>query len=243
MTKDKSVLVTGASKGIGQAIAVAVARLGYEVVVHYGKDEKGALETLALIHTEGGAGRLISFDITNRDQCRDVLLADVAKHAAYYGVVLNAGIARDNAFPALEDDEWDIVIDTNLGGFYNVLKPLIMPMVHRRKPGRIITLSSVSGVMGNRGQVNYSASKAGIIGATKALAVELAKRNITVNAVAPGVIDTAMIDVLAMDEIKKAIPMQRVGKVEEIASVITFLLSDSASYITRQVINVNGGMF
>ena len=157
-------------------------------------------------------------------------------------MVLNAGIARDNAFPALEDAEWDAVLNTNLGGFYNVLRPLVMPMVAARRPGRIVTLSSVSGLIGNRGQVNYSAAKAGIIGATKALAVELARRKITVNCVAPGLIETQMIDDAPREEIVKMIPMQRVGRPEEVAAVVSFLCSDEAGYITRQVISVNGGM-
>lgn len=243
MKFEKSVLITGASKGIGRGIALDAASKGYNTIIHYGRDECGAKQTLSEIQVNGGTGRLISFDITDREMCKAVLTYDINTNGAYYGVVLNAGIARDNAFPALEDDDWDFVMQTNLNGFYNILKPIIMPMIHRRQPGRIIALSSVSGVMGNRGQVNYSASKAGIIGAVKALAIELAKRNITVNAVAPGVIDTAMIHELALDEVKKIIPMQRVGTINEVAAVTSFLLSEEASYITRQVINVNGGMF
>ena len=242
MMIQKTVLVTGASKGIGRAIALSTAQSGYEVAVHYGKDKLGAEETLSLIESEGGQARLLSFDIANRKECRTALEADINEHGTYYGVVLNAGIARDNAFPALEDSDWDDVIHTNLDGFYNVLKPLIMPMVRRRKPGRIVTLSSVSGVAGNRGQVNYSASKAGIIGATKALALELAKREITVNCVAPGVIETVMTEDLPLEELKKIIPMRRMGHVKEVASTVTFLLSEDAGYITRQVISVNGGI-
>lgn len=241
MTLDKTVLITGASKGIGRSIAIEVAK-EYEVVVHYNSDALGAEETLKTINDNGGCGRLISFDISNRQECFSKIETDIAEFGAYYGVVLNAGISRDNAFPALEDDDWDRVIHTNLDGFYNVLKPIIMPMVHRKKSGRIVALSSLSGVVGNRGQVNYSAAKAGIIGATKALAVELAKRNITVNAVAPGLIDTHMISELPLEEMKKIIPMRRIGKPEEVAATVKFLLSEGAGYITRQVINVNGGI-
>jgi len=238
----RTILVTGASKGIGRAIAVRLARDGFTVAVHYGGDRAGAEATAAAIRDGGGSARVLSFDIADRAQCRERLAADIAEHAAYYGVVLNAGITRDNAFPALDDADWDSVLDTNLGGFYNVLHPLIMPMVRTRRPGRIVTLSSLSGLAGNRGQVNYSAAKAGIIGATKALAVELASRAITVNCVAPGLIETQMIKGLPLDDIVKAIPLQRVGRPEEVAAAVSFLCSDDAGYITRQVISVNGGM-
>jgi 3-oxoacyl-[acyl-carrier protein] reductase len=242
MSSNKSVLITGASKGIGRAIALGAAKAGYDVIVHYGSDKAGGEKTLEGVLEQGVQGRLQSFDITNRASCRETLEADISKHGAYYGVILNAGIARDNAFPALEDEEWDQVIRTNLDGFYNVIKPLVMPMVQRRASGRIVTLSSVSGMVGNRGQVNYSASKAGIIGATKALALELAKRNITVNCVAPGIIETGMIADLPMDEVMHMIPMQRLGQPEEVAAMVVFLLSEAAGYITRQVISVNGGL-
>jgi 3-oxoacyl-[acyl-carrier protein] reductase len=238
---NREILVTGASKGIGRAIATRLARDGFGIVVHYGHDHAGAEETLAAVRECGVAGRLLSFDLVDRAECRLRLDADITKHGIYYGIVLNAGIARDNAFPALADDDWDRVLDTNLDGFFNVLRPLVMPLVSARRPGRIVTLSSVSGITGNRGQVNYSAAKAGIIGATKALAVELAKRNITVNCVAPGLIDTQM-SAGVPAEILKIIPMQRVGTPQEVAAVVSFLCSDDASYVTRQVISVNGGM-
>ena len=163
-------------------------------------------------------------------------------HGCYYGVVCNAGVARDNAFPAMSGEDWDIVLQTNLDGFFNVLNPLTMPFVRRRKPGRIVTLASVSGLIGNRGQVNYSAAKAGIIGATKALAVELASREITVNCVAPGLIATDMINDVPMEEALKMIPAKRVGKPEEVAAVVSFLMGEDAAYVTRQVISVNGGL-
>jgi 3-oxoacyl-[acyl-carrier protein] reductase len=238
----RTILVTGASKGIGRAIALRLARDGFSIVVHYRSDRAGAEATLSALREAAGDGRALGFDIADRGECRQRLEADLAEHGVYYGVVLNAGIARDNAFPALEDEEWDSVIDTDLGGFYNVLRPLVMPMVSARQGGRIVTLSSLSGLAGNRGQVNYSAAKAGIIGATKALAVELAKRQITVNCVAPGLVETQMTQELPLDEIVKTIPLRRLGRPEEVAAVVSFLCSDDAGYVTRQVISVNGGL-
>lgn len=238
----RSVLVTGASKGIGRAIAMRIALAGFPVTVHYGKDAAGAEETMRLIEDEGGKSRSLGFDVSDRDATQATLLADIKANGPYWGIVLNAGIARDNAFPALSSEDWDQVMRTDLDGFFNVIQPLTMPMIRRRDGGRIITISSVSGITGNRGQVNYSAAKAGLIGATKALAVELATRNITVNCVAPGVIETAMIENAPLDDILKMIPMQRLGKPEEISGIVAFLMSDEASYLTRQVISVNGGM-
>jgi 3-oxoacyl-[acyl-carrier protein] reductase len=243
MILDKTILVTGASKGIGRAIALRLSRDGFRIVVHYNSDRAGGQSTLDQVREAGADGRLVQFDIADRDGCRAVLEAEMAEHGPFYGVVLNAGIARDNAFPAMQDAEWDAVLHTNLDGFYNVLRPVVMPMVSARKGGRIVTLSSVSGIIGNRGQVNYSAAKAGIIGATKALSIELAKRAITVNCVAPGIIETQMIDGLPLDEVTKMVPLRRLGRPEEIAGTVAFLCSDEAGYITRQVISVNGGMF
>ena len=238
----RSVLVTGASKGIGRAIARQLAADGFVVGVHYHHDAQGAQQTLEAIVAAGGAGRLLTFDVSNRAQCREVLEQDLAEHGAWYGVVSNAGITRDAAFPALSDDDWDAVIHTNLDSFYNVIQPCMMPMISARQGGRIITLSSVSGVMGNRGQVNYSAAKAGIMGATKALALELAKRKITVNCVAPGLIDTGMVDAEVKAEALKLIPLKRMGQADEVAGLVSYLMSDIAGYVTRQVISINGGM-
>ncbi len=239
---DKSVLVTGSSRGIGKAIAMRLATEGYEVIVHCRSRLDQAEETLAQIREQGGRGRLIACDVADREQCRKKLEEDIESNGAYYGVVCNAGITRDNAFPALTGEDWDTVVHTNLDGFYNVLQPVVMPMVRRRKPGRIVTLASVSGLIGNRGQVNYSASKAGIIGATKALALELAKRKITVNCVAPGLIETDIIEETPVEEITRMIPARRAGQPEEVAALVNFLLSAESAYITRQVISVNGGL-
>ena len=247
MNEDKKVLVTGASGGIGRAIAVDAAKAGYYVICHYCGSQAKAEETLNQIKAAGGQGELIQFDVSNRDDCKAKLDELTAKHGVLWGVVNNAGITRDNTFAALSGEDWDKVIHTNLDSFYNVLNPLIMPMASRKnkRGGRIITISSVSGVNGNRGQTNYSAAKAGIIGATKALAVELAGRGITVNAIAPGVIETEMtkaIDPAVYDIIMSTIPMKRAGQPEEIASAVTYLLSEGATYITRQVIEIDGGM-
>ena len=242
MTGNSTVLVTGASRGIGRAIALRLAGDGFDVVVHCRSRVEEAQAVVAEIQALGRQARVLSFDVADRAAARAALEADVEVNGAYYGVVCNAGITRDGAFPALGEKDWDEVIHTNLDGFYNVLQPLVMPMVRRRKPGRIVTLSSVSGVMGNRGQVNSSASKAGIIGATKALALELASRGITVNCVAPGLIETEMLNSEVIEHALKLIPAGRIGRPEEVAATVAFLLSEPAAYITRQVISVNGGM-
>ena len=238
----RRVLVTGASRGIGAACAVRLGLSGFHVCVHYHTSADKAERIAEQIKSHGGQADCLQFDVSQREQTIPALEQTVAKHGAFYGVVCNAGITKDNAFPALTANDWDSVIHTNLDSFYNVLNPLVMPMIRLRQGGRIITLSSVSGIMGNRGQTNYSAAKAGIIGATKALAIELAKRKITVNCVAPGIIESDMTDNAILEEAKKAIPLQRFGKVEEVAALVNFLMSDEASYITRQVISVNGGM-
>ncbi len=239
----ETILVTGSSRGIGRSIALRLARSGHDIVLHCRarRDEAEAVQTQ--IESLGRTARVLQFDVADRQACREALEADVEAHGAYYGVVCNAGLTRDGAFPALGDDDWDLVMRTNLDGFYNVLHPLTMPMIRRRQPGRIVCITSVSGLIGNRGQVNYSASKAGVIGAAKALAIELGKRRITVNCVAPGLIDTDMLDEnLPLEEMLKMIPAQRMGTPEEVAGAVNFLMSAEAGYITRQVLAVNGGL-
>ncbi len=239
----ETILITGSNRGIGKAVALGLAQDGYDIVVHCRSRREEAEEVASEIKALGRNSRVLQFDVSDRETCREILTADVETHGAYYGVVLNAGLTCDNAFPALEDDDWDRVLRTNLDGFYNVLHPLSMPMIRRRKAGRIVCMASVSGLVGNRGQVNYSASKAGLIGAAKALAVELAKRKITVNCVAPGLIDTEILDEnVPVEEILKAVPAQRMGTPEEVAHAVRFLMDEKAAYITRQVIAVNGGL-
>lgn len=239
----ETILVTGSSRGIGRAIALRLARNGHDIVLHCRARRDEAEAVQAQIQSLGQQARVLQFDVADRQACREALEADIEAHGAYYGVVCNAGLTRDGAFPALGDDDWDLVMRTNLDGFYNVLHPLTMPMIRRRQPGRIVCITSVSGLIGNRGQVNYSASKAGVIGAAKALAVELGKRRITVNCVAPGLIDTDMLDEnLPIEEMLKMIPAQRMGTPDEVAGAVAFLMSAEAAYITRQVLAVNGGL-
>lgn len=239
---NRRVFVTGSTKGIGKAIALSLAEAGFTLTLHCRSDIESARKAQSQFSQFGQTPNILQFDVADRQLANAQLIAEVEQHGAFYGVVCNAGITRDNAFPAMPAEDWDAVLSTNLDGFYNVLKPLVMPMVQGRKGGRIIAISSVSGILGNRGQVNYSASKAGLIGATKALALELAKRKITVNCVAPGLIETDMVHSLPKDDILKIIPLRRMGHVEEVAATVAFLMSDPAAYITRQVIAVDGGL-
>jgi 3-oxoacyl-[acyl-carrier protein] reductase len=237
MSAMKRVLVTGSSRGIGRAIAERLARAGFALTLHC-RSRRAEADAAA-----GPLGaNVLQFDVTDREAVRFSLQRDLEENGAYYGVVCNAGVARDGTFAALSAEDWDEVLKTSLDGFYNVVQPLVMPMVRAKQGGRIVTIASVAGVTGNRGQVNYSAAKAGLIGATKALALELASRRITVNCVAPGLIETDMTADLPLEQALKAVPMERVGKPDEVAAVVEFLMSDGAAYVTRQIIGVNGGL-
>jgi len=236
------VLISGASRGIGRAIALALAAQGHEIGINYLNNHTAAQETLETIRAAGGAAYLIPFDVANREAAKEVITQDIKNRGIYWGVVCNAGITADAPFPLLSGDKWDRVLRTNLDAFYNLLHPVVLPMAQARRGGRIVTLSSVSGLVGNRGQTNYAAAKAGLVGATKSLAQELARRQITVNSVAPGLIESDMVANLPTEELLRLIPMRRFGKPQEVAGLVTFLFSEAAAYITGQVISVNGGL-
>ncbi|MEE2678589.1 MAG: 3-oxoacyl-ACP reductase FabG [Myxococcota bacterium] len=238
----KRVLVTGASRGIGRAVAIALAGDGYDLALGYVQDKAGCEAAVAEIAALGRNAVALGFDVADREASAAALAADMDAQGAYWGAVVNAGIHRDGPFPGLGSDAWDQVLRTNLDGFYNVLHPLVLPMCRSRQGGRIVTVSSLAGITGNRGQVNYSASKAGLIGATKSLALELAKRKITVNCVAPGWIDTDMLGDLDREQLAAVVPLRRLGTPEDVAATVAFLFSGGADYITGQVIQVNGGV-
>lgn len=238
----RRVLVTGASRGIGRAIAAGLARDGFAVVLNYQRSKDAAEELAGQIRAGGGSAELLAFDVGDREAAEEAIAADIGQRGAYWGAVSNAGVHQDAPFPKLSGEAWDRVLRTNLDGFYNVLRPLVMPMVRARSGGRIVSISSVAGLSGNRGQVNYSASKAGLIGATKSLALELAKRQITVNCVAPGWIQTEMLEGADPQALAGMVPLRRLGTPEDVAAAVSFLFSEGASYITGQVLSVNGGM-
>ena len=239
----RRVLVTGASRGIGRGIATRLARDGFDVALNFHRSKAAAEEAAEAIGALGRHAALLGFDVADRSACADAIASDVEANGTYWGAVLNAGITRDGPFPGMSEEAWDSVLRTNLDGFYNVLRPLIMPMVRARRGGRIVTISSAAGIVGNRGQVNYSASKAGLIGATRSLAQELAKRQITVNCVAPGWIETDMLGGADADALAGAVPLKRLGTPDDVAGAVSFLFSEDGSYVTGQVLSVNGGLF
>lgn len=238
----KRVLITGSSRGIGKSIAQVLARDGFSVVLHGRTMSEHLQKNLAELSNEFPETSVLVFDVIDRQHSKQVLEEDIAENGAYYGVVLSVGIHRDQPFPAMTDEAWDEVLKVDLDGFYNVLRPLVLPMIQLRAGGRIVPIASLSGVVGNRGQVNYSAAKAGLIGAAKALAREVAKRKITVNCVAPGAIATDMIDEELAAHMLKQIPMNRLGKPQEVAAAVSYLFSPNAEYMTGQTLVLSGGL-
>jgi len=234
-------LVTGASRGIGAAVAQALAAAGHPVIVNFVRDHEAASRVKSRIEAAGGAATLARFDVSSAEESERAIKALLEDPSPIGVLVNNAGVVDDAPFPALGRAAWESVTRTTIDGFYNVTQPLVMPMV-RARWGRIVNVSSVSGVVGSRGQVNYSAAKAGLIGATRSLAQELAKRNVTVNAIAPGFIDTDMVKGAHVDELLRLVPMRRFGTATEVASLVAYLVSDAAAYITGQVIGINGGI-
>lgn len=238
----QTIFISGSSRGIGRATALQLAREGYDIVLHGRAPSEALSQTLEDVKALGVNVRALTFDVTDREDAQQKLLADIEENGMYWGIVVNAGITDDVTFAGMTPESWDRVLRTNLDSFYNVVQPLVMPMVKTRRGGRIVAVSSISGVMGNRGQVNYSAAKAGLIGAVKALALELASRKITVNAVAPGLIETDMIEDFVLEHALPLIPMKRMGTADDVAHAIAFLVSDKASYITRTVLEIDGGL-
>ena len=238
----RRVLVTGASRGIGRAVALELAREGFDLALNYVSSADAARAVQQEIETLGRRAMLLPFDVADRAAARGALESDVKERGAFWGVVLNAGRTRDGLFAAMDDAAWDDVLRTNLDGFFNVVRPLVMPMVRLRSGGRIVAVSSVSGVRGNRGQVNYSASKAGLIGAARSLALELASRGITVNCICPGFVRTDMLAGLDAAVIEARVPLGRLGEPEEVAALARFLFGERAAYLTGQAIGVDGGL-
>jgi 3-oxoacyl-[acyl-carrier protein] reductase len=241
MSDQKIAIVTGGGRGIGRAISVELAKHGYHIIINYNSSENAANETHEMIKSGGGSGEIIKFDVGNSQETKQCIDDITSRYKNIEVLVNNAGITADNLFLMMQEKDWDSLINVTLKGFYNVTKPVIKKMVPRHR-GSVVSISSVSALVGNRGQSNYSMVKAGVIGATKSIASEVARLGIRVNAVAPGLIDTEMIKDAPLDMIKQMIPMNRIGTPEEVAKVVRFLCSDDASYITGQVISVNGGM-
>jgi 3-oxoacyl-[acyl-carrier protein] reductase len=239
---EKIALVTGASKGIGRAICVELAKSGYRIVANYMSDEKGAVDTLEMVRKAGSDGQIMQFDVSDFDQTQSAVDDILKENGSIDALINNAGITADGLFIMMPRKDWNAVIDINLSGFYNLTRPVLENMICR-KHGAIVSIASIAGLIGNRGQANYSAAKAGLIGASRAVASEVARLGIRVNVVAPGLIETDMIKEAPMKNIKSLIPMARIGKPQEVARVVRFLCSEDASYITGQVISVNGGMF
>jgi len=237
----RKALITGGSGGIGSAIAERLAADGMQVWIHYRNNPDAAQQVADLITANGGTASITGFDVTDATQCQQALESLLAAEEAIDVVVHNAGITADAPFPGMEEQQWRDVIDTSLHGFFHVTRPLIMPMI-RQRWGRVVSISSIAALHGNRGQTNYAAAKAGLIGATRSLAKEVASRGICANVVAPGFVDTGMIRDIPTEVIKEVVPMKRAGSPAEIAAVVAFLCSEDASYLTGEVINVSGGI-
>lgn len=235
-------LITGASRGIGRAVAIELAGAGFEVVLNYRSDDAAAEAALDEIRRFDGRAELLRFDVADRGAARAALAAELEANGAFWGVVHSAGVTADAPLASMKDEQWDRVIEINLTGFFNVVQPLVMPMVRLRDGGRIVAISSAAGLLGNRGQTNYAASKAGLIGATRSLALELAKRRIAVNSVAPGYIATDMTAGLDEEVVAGLVPMKRLGRPEEVAGLVGWLFSERAEYVTGQVVSIDGGM-